>query len=368
MFDDMLRTITEPRLERLQRSFVEAIFDRDAMPLALQYFADFCDATIGHLMVADGNRTLLQSTFSVEVDPDLAELEAQLQHVNPRVSAIPKMKALKSTRDKDFITREEISKDLVYQELILPLGLGHFSAVPIINSPTLTGGVALHRPMSDEAFDSSEATRHELAAAVCAPVFELASMVENSRAKSSVDLFGPTVAAAAVKRTGVMIECNCEFDRQLQAGVVTTDANSQVRFAHSANNEQLHQILNDRTTTVGGSFVVKNADGAAEYVASIVPVPSIGIMGGASGAAVVLIKPIHKVRRLNVRLVKEAFGFTPAETETAELLVQGKTVTRINEIRGVSVHTTQTLIKRILTKAECSRQVELMTLLSPFLD
>ena len=91
-------------------------------------------------------------------------------------------------------------------------------------------------------------------------------------------------------------------------------------------------------------------------------------MGGASGAAVVLIKPIHKVRRLNVRLVKEAFGFTPAETETAELLVQGKTVTRINEIRGVSVHTTQTLIKRILTKAECSRQVELMTLLSPFLD
>ncbi len=338
------------------------------MPVALKQFADFCDADVGHLMVADGNRTLLQSTFSVDMDPVLAELEAELQDINPRVLAIPRMRPMISTRDRDFITRDEIAKDAVYQELILPLGLGHFSAVPIVNAASLTAGVALHRRFEHDAFDDDAAKRHEIAAAVCAPVFNLARLVEKRRADDALSFAGEGDAAAILKTDTTVVEFNRAFDECLSEKRVTLDSNRKLLLGRPEFTAKLHRALSKRSNIVGGSFITKDDLGRPEYIVSIMPFHRVGIAGELAGAAVFILKPIRKARKLNMSLVKETFGLTRAEAETAQLLMQGASLPMINKTRAVSVHTTQTLIKRVLAKTECRRQTELIVLLTPFLN
>lgn len=364
----MLYEITDPRLEKLQRILVESVFEPEIMPEALRLFASFCGAEVGHLMVADGNRTLLQSTFSIDLDSELIALEAMTQDINPRVLAIPNMKPMKSTRDKDFISWDAMQKDPLYQDLFIPLGLGHFSAVPIVNSPSLTSGIALHRPIAGEAFNDDEAYRHEVAAAVCAPVFHLASIVEKNQAKSALHLFGEAKAAAIVAMNGAHIEHNREFDRLIEKGVVKITPERMVRFNSSASNDKFRRTLNKHTKIIGGNFVTKDHLGRAEFMVSILPVPKIGIVGQFAASAVVTLKPIQKSRQLNLKLAKEAFGFTTAEAETAKLLIQGKSVKQIDAARNVSSNTTQTLIKRIFVKTECHRQTEVVALLSHFCE
>lgn len=353
-------------LNALQRRFLDAVFDTDQIPDALQDFADFCGADIGHLMVADGKRTLLESTFSIELDPRLIELEPQMQDINPRVLAIPKMKPGAATRDADFITPEEIARDTAYQEMILPCGLGHFSGVPIVNSSALTMGVALHRPYSGEAFNDTEARLHEIAAAVCAPVFELADLVGSSRARSVLEMCDETVAAVAIKSDHTVLDQNESFSRLLETGTLRIDQQNRLRFPIATEQDAFSRMINRRVRVTTGRFIVSEAAGRPGYVASAYPIPQPGLATDLIGATLLVLKPIRAERRLNSALVREAFGLTPAEFETAQLLFEGKSVSEISQVRGVSSHTTQTQMKRILSKMECSRQAEAVTLLMAF--
>tara|TARA_R110000803_G_scaffold176816_4_gene239233 strand:- start:6055 stop:7101 length:1047 start_codon:yes stop_codon:yes gene_type:complete len=339
---------------------VDALFDESALEIGLKAFAEYCGAPIGHLMVADGQRTLLRSCFSQAMDEDLAASEANYQQINPRVLAIPKMQQGKATRDKDFISRKSIELDTTYQELILPMGLGHFCGVPIVHNSEMTAGIAIHRPIREEPFRDSEAYRHEQAAAACASVFQLATKIDNRLASDSVNLFGDHTPTASLDRRGHVLGYNEAFESLLIQNHIQVGMDRTLCFGSGKSRRSLKEALNHRNGTVGGRFVAPGVRRTNLWVCTVVPFPFAGLRGASAATALIYFKRIEVASFVEVRLLREAFGLTVAESAVARLLCEGHSLEKISEIRGVSLSTTRTLLKRIMLKAECNRQSELV--------
>lgn len=348
------------RLQTVQGLLLEAAFDSTALKSALSAFADFCGAPIAHLMIADGKRTLLTSTFSRDLDPACAEREWDYQHINPRVLAIPRMQQGKSTRDKDFIRYDKIKKDQTYQELILPMGLGHFSAVPMIHTPDLTAGIALHCPFFDDPFNDAVASRHERAAAECLPVFNLIAAIENTNASNAMDLLGADSATAAVDHSGQVITANETFEGYVHSRQINLTRDRRISLKQMQDQARLIHALRSQNGAAREKFIVAASRGRTKFICHVLPLPPISSFSIGRASKLISFRVLENPRPPNQSLVAEAFDLTPAEADVACLLFTGLNLEQISQRRGVSIGTTRSLIKRVLTKSNCSRQAELV--------
>ena len=339
---------------------MEATLDVQALKPALQSFADFCGAPYAQLMIADGKRTLLQSNFSGELDPEILDREADYQHINPRVAAIPFMREKKATRDKDFITRENALRDQTYQELIFAAGLGHFSGVPVINSRSMTAGLALHRPWSDEPFSDEEVRRHELAAQACEGVFHFANSVEFRHARSALDLLGDLRPAAVLDGSGRILEINAAFEQMIAREQLPWRKNMLLYFADPLAQNALFAGLLARN----GQFIARDEETKdARFGCRLFPLPQFGFFGFHRGCAAITIVDLHATPRIDPANLRAAFDLTPSEAEVCILLAQGLTIQEITTRRKVEITTTRSLLKRALAKTGTRRQAELVKLI-----
>lgn len=354
--------------QHLQKQLLEAVFDESALLTALQTFAELCDATYSQLMFAHRNRTLLRSTFSAELDVDLGPTEALYQDINPRVLATPFMRKGISTRDKDFISYDAIGKDQTYQELILPAGLGHFSGVPVIQTDTTIAGIALHRRISDDAFSDEDARKHEMASAACAPVLEMASMVEAHNVRSTLDIFGPDKAVAILDYKGFLLDQNRRFDQLMRAIRAPADKYKKLILPTKHERQALKAALGSHAGVVGGAFSLLASAPKTRWVCRVFPKPAFTISGPEAGHALIVCERLDQPTRLDRGLTQEVYGLTPTESEVANAILAGQTAREIAETRRVSLETVRSHIKNLLQKTESSRQVELVAKLSRLTD
>lgn len=353
-------------LIQLQQILLEAVFDESALELALQKFAEICDAPISQLMVAQTNRTLLRSIFSTDLDVDLGPTEVLYQDINPRVLATPSMKKGKATRDQDFISYDQIQNDQTYQELIVPAGLGHFSGVPVIHDEHMIAGIALHRPIGAEAFNDTEAEIHEIASAVCGPVLQLASLVERSNVRSTLDLIGNGRAVAILDYAGRVHTHNEAFEAMLTQRIIRIEKDRKLTLNSRSARAALTLALGKHSQIVGGSFAIKSRDLRAQWLCRVVPKPAFTIAGPEAGHALLICDQIDKPLQLDLSLVRDFFGLTKTEGEIANLVYQGHSPKDIASKRRVSVETVRSHLKSLLHKTESNRQVELVAKLSRF--
>ena len=69
-------------------------------------------------------------------------------------------------------------------------------------------------------------------------------------------------------------------------------------------------------------------------------------------------------RALNPVILQDLFGFTPAESRLATLLVNGKSVLECAEALGVRISTVREQLSNLFAKTQTSRQPELVSMLS----
>lgn len=354
--------------QKLQSMFLDAIFDETALSLALRTFAEMCDAPISQLMVAQRNRTLLRSTFSEDLDTDISLTEPLYQDINPRVLATPHMPKGAATRDKDFISYDRIHRDQTYQELILPAGLGHFSGVPVIHNETMTAGIALHRHLSDDAFNDDEARRHETVSAVCAPVLELASLIETHNVRRTVELFGKSKAVAILDYRGYVKDQNDQFRRFVRSSASRLSSGQKLLFHSQSDQFDLERALGSHLGVVGGTFALRARPNTERWLCRVFPKPAFTVAGPETGHAILVCERIDQPLKLDRELVQGIFDLTRAETDITDLIFQGKTTREIASTRDVSVETVRSHIKRVLQKTETNRQAELVAKLSRFTE
>lgn len=358
----------DSQFQNLQKLLLEAVFDQSALQVALRTFAQLCNAPLSQLMVAQRNRTLLKSTFSKDLDADIGPTEALYQDINPRVLATPYMQKGKSTRDKDFITHDRIHKDQTYQELILPAGLGHFSGVPVIHTAHMTAGIALHRRMSEDPFNDEEARLHEAASAACAPVLELASLIEINSVRSTVDLFGKGKSVAILDYVSRVLDQNDLFEHFLKSVSARVDRGRKLILRSQFEQSKLDRALGTHVGIVGGAFALRSKTVSEKWLCRLFPKPAFTFAGPETGHAILVCEQIDRPLVLDLKLVQEIFGLTLTEGKIANFVFQGKTARDIAAARDVSIETVRSHIKSILQKTETNRQAELVAKLARFTD
>ena len=80
--------------------------------------------------------------------------------------------------------------------------------------------------------------------------------------------------------------------------------------------------------------------------------------------AVLILTPVTLKEAPPVELVQSLFDLTPAEARVARNLASGKSVETISVDGDVSLNTIRTQVRGVLEKTGCTRQAEVVALLS----
>ena len=114
---------------------------------------------------------------------------------------------------------------------------------------------------------------------------------------------------------------------------------------------------------MGGSMTVGRSSGLPPLVVHVTPVPVSQMdFGGRRSAALVLVVDPGSRPRLDPRLVAETLGLTPAESELAVMLTQGRSVRDIALERRCQEKAVYWHLQQIYKKQGISRQVDLVRL------
>jgi DNA-binding CsgD family transcriptional regulator len=112
------------------------------------------------------------------------------------------------------------------------------------------------------------------------------------------------------------------------------------------------------------SFASRGIEGAAAMVAHVVPIRGASRDIFQRCAGVLVMMPVTFPQAPPVELVRSLFDLTPAEARVARSLTTGETVETIASNTGVSRNTVRTQLQGVLEKTGCSRQAEVVALLS----
>ena len=112
------------------------------------------------------------------------------------------------------------------------------------------------------------------------------------------------------------------------------------------------------------SFASRGVEASAAMVVHIVPIRGASRDIFQRCAGVLLMMPVTFPQAPPVELVRSLFDLTPAEARIARGLTTGETVETIASNTGVSRNTVRTQLQAVLEKTGCSRQAEVVALLS----
>lgn len=344
--------------DELTGLFTEALFDTAALEPALAKLAEFCSAPVAQLMMTDNDRTLLRSSFSGPVDYETLDTEGLFQDINPRVKALSGMKVGACTRDKDFIAYDEIRMDTTYQELVIPSGLGHFAGVPISLDPNSVIGLAIHRPIMNDAFDDRDARKFETLAKGLMPVFSFAKKIEKRDSQTALGVVGPDVAAAILGHNCHVLDMNTLFEELLEYENIL-----QIRGTTLlARDVQTDAYLREKvscTDVHSSKILLRAAHDQNHRVATLTKLPNLGF---SCGGVLITVEP-RELGASGLSVVQAGFQLTDAETDVAAMLISGLSLGEISIQRRVKLSTVKSQLKGLFQKTHTKRQGELIALL-----
>ena len=112
------------------------------------------------------------------------------------------------------------------------------------------------------------------------------------------------------------------------------------------------------------SFPVRDTGAVAMMVAHVIPIRLSARDIFIRCAAVLLLTAVTLPQAPPVELVQSLFDLTPAEARVARNLASGKTVDDIASDSRISPNTIRTQIRGVLEKTGCTRQVDVVALLT----
>jgi DNA-binding CsgD family transcriptional regulator len=278
---------------------------------------------------------------------------------NPRVKAAARAPSGWPLTESDFISRDERSRHVLYQEFFIPretafvlgsrLSLGEVE-VYISTERTERQGpaTAAQRGLFKALFPPlSAALRAHSRLDARSVELALSALDKLDMAVVACDLSGRMIAlsasAEALLADGAMIVC-----RRGRLAAVTLESDQRLQRALA---EQCALVADARTAA--DPVVLTSVDGRQSIVADVLRIPA-GRQVMCGSVMVVFGAPRRRERNLLSKL-----GLTPAETEVARWLADGLSVSEIAERRGSGLETVRTHTKAVYAKLGVRRRLEL---------
>lgn len=199
---------------------------------------------------------------------------------------------------------------------------------------------------------------------------DVAQRVGELHVEREAILSGVAVGASVflLSDDSTLVHANPAGHEALESGfLVRYGPRSTIRLTHPKANEALQSALRKPAFARGGAMDISVS--GAEFDLRLIPVDPASVprlpfpllYHSRAPAAVLVLSPRMPTAD-PVSRVLQSFGLTDAETAVARDLVQGLSLPRIAEKRGVSLNTIRNQTQSILTKSGTKRQTELVAL------
>jgi DNA-binding CsgD family transcriptional regulator len=268
--------------------------------------------------------------------------------------------------DGDIYTADEKNTDPFYRDILLPRGLGWAVGTTV---PLPTGdrfAINLEReylrgPVELAAIHQLDLLRPHIArSAFMSARLQLERAQATSEALARVGL-----PALVLDVKGKVLAANRLIE--MLSGHIQWGAQDRVSLKDRA----ADQILRDAIAAIDSngspavrSFPTRDIEVGAPMVVHVIPIRLSARDVFIRCAAILVLTPVTLPKAPPADLVQSLFDFTPAEASVACSLAAGKTVDDIASDNQVSPNTIRTHVRGVLGKTGCSRQAEVVALLT----
>jgi DNA-binding CsgD family transcriptional regulator len=265
-----------------------------------------------------------------------------------------------------YDTEEEMAADPVYRELLWPAGLGWGTgtAVPLPSGETLCLTLERFRtrgPVELTAIQQLDALRPHLARSA---LMSARLQLERARiASETLALLG--LPALVFDHQGKVLAANHLIEAL--TGQIRWQAQDRFALKDTSAHVLLQQAVAELDVQGARpvlSFASRGVEASAAMVVHIVPIRGSSRDIFQRCAGVLVMMPVTFPQAPPVELVRSLFDLTPAEAQVARSVTTGETIETIASTTGVSRNTVRTHLQRVLAKTGCSRQAEVVALLS----
>ena len=363
--------------ERVVASLYDAMLDDSHWPATSALIDEACDLTGNALMVGEGPQDDIRVTFvglyyRGQRRPDLEREYLDVYH--PINEGIPRLRQLPDGHlvpIKDLYTAEELHTSRAYNEALrrgqYQQGLNVRLAGP--GGSPMTWSLA--DPIASEGWGSSQIAMVRRLTPHIRQFIRVRQALVRAQARDTTVtalLDNPRIGVVHLDRRGRILAANDRARGLLRHGEELSDADGVLQARAPDDQGRLARLVAEALPTSGavpvsGSMQLGRVSGLPPFVVHIKPV---GIpqpdYGARPVAALVLIVEPGRHPRLDSALVARTLRLTPAESQVAALLADGKTVRDIALATGRRESTIRSHVKHMFAKHGLSRQADLVRL------
>ena len=360
--------------ERILASLYDAMLDDAEWPATSALIDEACGTVGNALMVAEGPPDDIRASFVgmySRGQRDEALEREWLEVYHPINESVPRFRQLPDSQmvfTPDLYTAEELKTSPAYNEglrrlhgqqslmvrLVLPTG-GHIAWAS--GDPVGPGGwaapqLALLKGLLPHIRQFVRVRQALVSAGALG--MSVTDLLDNTR-----------VGVIQLDRRGYVVEANDRARYILRHRDGLSDQSGKLRVYPPATQTQFAQLLagalpSSGTVAVSGSMTLQRAPGLLPFVVHVKPVPIAGMDFGAQRVAVlVLIVEPGKQPWIDPVLVAETLGLSPAESQIAAWVAEGRTVREIATATGRTEATIRYHLHQISQKLGGVRQADL---------
>ena len=363
--------------ERILAVMYDAMLDDSRWPAASALIDDACGITGNDLMVGEGPKDEIRALFIGAYcrGQRREDLEREyLENYHPTDERVPRVRQLLDSRlahVTDLYTAEELKTSPTYNEALARAGCqdGLNTRLDGPDGSHITWG--LGDPADSDGWGSSRiAMVTGLLPHIRQFVRVRQALVQAEARSTTVTalLDNPRIGVLHLDRRGRIMAANDRAHGILRHSDGLSDRNGMLHARTPADQVRLDRLVGDAlpasdAAAVSGSMLLRRSPALPPFAVHVKPVDGPQPDYGARHvAALVLIVEPGRRHRVEPDLVARTLELTPAETQVAVWLAEGKSVRDMAEATGHTESTIYWHLRQIYRKQSISRQADLVQL------
>ena len=363
--------------ERILASLYDAMLDETRWPATSALIDEACGLTGNGLMVGEGPTDDVRALFvglyyRGQRREDLEREYLENYHsIDERVPRFRQLPASRLVHVNELYTAEQLKTSPTYNEILRRAGMQDGLNVRL---PGLDGshiGWGLNDPVDSDGWGSSQTTMVQGLLPHIQQFVRVRQALVRAEARTTTVtalLDNSRIGVLELDRRGRILAGNDRAHAILRHGDGFWDRDGMLRARAPADQIRLDRLVGDAlpasgVAPVSGSMVLRRSSVMPPFLVHVKPVGVPHADHGARHvAALVLIAEPGRQHRINPDLVATTLELTPAETQVAVWLAEGKSVRDMADATGHTKAAIYWHLQRIYQKHSISRQADLVRL------
>lgn len=363
---------TEASIDRAKALLLEAAFDRDLWPAALDATAAACGARSGQLICLDEAGSIVAHWLTNVPEDFTRQVEVfglSDRAVNPRLRIGMYAPVLQAVADQDHIDRETRARHPIYAEMFDRHDLPFNCQAVLLREPARLVRMSVTRTTSQGPLDADAFRAFAMIAPhVQAAVRFQASLEGTRQASVLATLDAMSTAGFLLDAAGRVVAISAEAERLARNGDIVR---VQARTLAAALDEDRTALETSvalaleagRTgrPAAGGTVHLGARDGRQGMTFEVRPLP-LDHVGFGAGPMVLVVAARTSAPADRTQILQRTFRLSAAEVAVALKLADGDPIATIAATRAVSATTIRSQLQTIYLKLGVHRQAELVAL------